>query len=292
MSTSFQPPAKQPFQRSMTVQPHPQAIPTFATSTELEGPDEPEITTNYEPDDMARLHFLIHSKKMLVSFAKAFSQCPSTQMAKAFLDNMFPRLPTKIDNHTHAEMNYKLNEKQKQQVTEWIQQFYNVMQAKVPFQGKTLQVAQFFQHRKAQGWGFMVKHVKMIGMLNLENKWAKMSPTSQNNMWRFIDLLYKDAKQFMGFKNLENLIPPQMRSQLESMMAKTGGPNPANPMGISQEDAQKFVTQMDPAMMQGFISNVFSSPEQTQKIMQSVSDVAGGDMGQLTGFMQNIFKST
>ena len=106
-----------------------------------------------------------------------------------------------------------------------------------------------------------------------------------------MDILYRDAKQFMGFKNLENLIPPEMRAQLENMMSKNGGLSQSNPMGITQEDAQKFVTNMDPTMMQGFIQNVFSSPEQTQKIMQSVSDVAGGDMGHLTGFMQNILKT-
>lgn len=300
MSDIFgQPPAKQQFQQQ---QPHQQQAgqPAFnasmfqsmATNTELEGPDEPEVETQYEPDDMARMHFLIHSNRMLQSFAKAFPSCASTQMAKAFLTNTFPRLPLKIDNSTHAEMRYPLNDAQKNQVNEWIQQLHKVMTHTVNFQGKQVQVSQLFQHRIPQGWGFVVQHVKMIGMLNLQSKWSKMSPGSQKNMWRYMDILYRDAKQYMGFKHLENLIPPQMKQQLEAMMSRNGGPSADNPMGISQEDAQQFLTNMNPEMMKGFISNVFSSPEQTQKIMQSVSDVAGNDMGHLTGFMQNIFKQS
>lgn len=293
MSDIFgQPASKQQYQPSVGGSaPSQNVFAQMSTSTELEGPDEPEVQTNYEPDDMARMHFLIHSNKMLMSFAKAFPSCASTQMAKAYISNQFPRLPLRVDNNTHAEMRYPMNEQQKKTVTDWISQFYKVMTHKVTFNGKTVQVAQFFQHRKPQGWGFVVKHIKMIGMLNLQAKWSKMSDSSKNNMWRFMDILYRDAKQFMGFKNLENLIPPKMRAQLEQMMTKNGGPSGDNPMGISQEDAQKFVTNMDPNMMQGFIQNVFSSPEQTQRVMQSVSDVAGGDMGQLTGFMQNIFKT-
>lgn len=284
-----QPPAKQPFAPSTGGG----GAPSFALSpTDLEPPDEPEVEGQHEPDEVARMHFLIHCNKMLTSFAKAFRSCPSTQTARLFLENTFPRLPSKIDNNTHAEMNYTLSEKQKEVVDGWIKQFYQVMTHKVTFQGREFQVSQYFQHRKKEGWGFVIKHVKMIGMLHLEKKWATMTQGSQNSMWRYMDLLYRDSKQFMGFKNLENLIPKEMRSQLEGMMAKNGGPSPDNPMGISQEDAQNFLTNMKPEMMQGFISKVFSSPEQTQKIMQSVTDVAGQDMGQLTGFMQNIFKPT
>lgn len=288
-----QPPSKQQFQPNVggggaSAQ---NMFAQLSTSTELEGPDEPEVQNNYEPDDMARMHFLIHSNKMLTSFAKAFPSCASTQLAKTYISSQFPRLPLRVDNNTHAEMAYPLNDKQKQTVTEWITQFYNIMTHKVTFDGKSVQVCQFFQHRKPQGWNFLIQHVKMIGMLNLQAKWGTMSDSSKRSMWRFMDILYRDAKQFMGFKNLENLIPPEMRAQLENMMSKNGGLSQSNPMGITQEDAQKFVTNMDPTMMQGFIQNVFSSPEQTQKIMQSVSDVAGGDMGHLTGFMQNIFKT-
>ncbi len=290
MSNLFgQPPAKQPFARSTGGGP----APTFLapSNTELDPPDEPTMMAQYEPDEMARMHFLIHCHKMLTSFAKAFPSCPSTQLARTHLTSTFPRLPLKIDYNSHAEMQYSLNEKQKTQVDGWIKQFYQVMTHKVNFQGREFQVSQYFQHKKKEAWGFVIKHVKMIQMLNLENKWGAMSQGSQDYMWRYMDLLYRDAKQFMGFKNLENLIPQEMRDQLESMMTKAGGPSSDNPMGISQEDAQKFMTNMNPEMMQGFISNVFSSPEQTQKVMQSVSDVAGGDMGQLTGFMQNIFKT-
>lgn len=283
-----QPVAKQQFTPSVGQS----AAPTFTLSpAELDGPDEPEVSAQHEPDDMARLHFLIHCNKMLQSFAKAFPSCPSTKMAKMHLMQTFPRLPTKIDYNTHAEMNYPLNQGQKETVDGWIKQFYQVMTHKVTFNGRKFQVAQYFQHKKKEAWSFVIKHVKMIQMLNLGAKWNQMSHNSQNMMWRYMDLLFRDAKQFMGFKNLENLIPPEMRAQLEGMMSKTGGPSADNPMGISQEDAQNFLTNMKPEVMQGFISNVFSSPEQTQKVMQSVSDVAGGDMGQLTGFMQNIFKT-
>ena len=293
MSNLFgQPPAKQPFAQVSSTGGGPAPSFMAQTSTELDAPDEPEVSEQFEPDDMARMSFLIHCHKMLTSFAKAFPSCPSTQLARTHLASTFPRLPIRIDYNSHAEMRYPLNEAQKAQVDGWIKQFYQVMTHKVTFQGREFQVSQYFQHKKKEGWGFVIKHVKMIGMLHLEQKWAKMSQSSRDVMWRYMDLLYRDAKQFVGFKNLENLIPQEMRDQLETMMGQNGGPSSDNPMGISQEDAQKFLTNMKPDMMQGFISNVFSSPEQTQKVMQSVSDVAGGDMGQLTGFMQNIFKST
>lgn len=287
MSNLFgQPPAKQAF--SQNIQGGGPA-PSFSLQpSELDGPDEPESTTNYDPMEMARMHFLIHCNKMLTSFAKAFPSCPSTQIAKNHLASTFPRLPVKIDHNSHAEMQYPLNDKQKEQVTGWIKQFYQVMTHKVNFKGREFQVSQYFQHRKPEAWGFVIKHVKMIGMLHLEQKWPKMSQSSQNSMWRYMDLLYRDAQQFMGFSNFEKFIPKQMRDQMEAIMAKST----ANSSEFTPEDAQRVFKDMtsNPEMIQGLVSNVFSNPEQTKQMFQSVSDVTGGNLGQLSGIMQNMFK--
>ena len=219
MSNVF-PPAKQQFVPSSTSmsQTNAQQQPLLNTFSELEGPDEAAHVEKYEPDQMARLHFLIHSNKLLQSFANAFPACSSTQMAKNFFMNMFPNLPIKIDYATHNEMKYALNEKQKAQVDEWINQFYKVMTHKVQFNGKEFQVSQYFQYRKQEGWSFVIQHVKLIQLLNLPAKWNNMSDTSKEQMWRYMDLLFKDSKEFVGFKNLENLIPKEMKIQLENMI--------------------------------------------------------------------------
>lgn len=250
----------------------------FALNTELEPPDEPEVQREYDPDAIARIHFLIHSQKMLCSFAKSFPQCTSTQMAQTLFTNLFPNLPPKIDHLAHREMNYQLNDNQKGQVDGWIQTFYQTMTHKVKVNQREFQVWQFFKHRKPEAWGYVIQQVRMIQMLQLRNKWGNMSDGSKNAMWRYMDLLYKDAKQFMGFKNLEKMIPQEMRTQVENIMQNA---DPANPLA----SVQSLMSQMPPETMQNFVKNVCSNGQNMQNIMQHVSDAVGQDMGQ---FMQKM----
>jgi hypothetical protein len=260
-----------------------------AGSTELEGPDEPDEPAQvHEPDAIATMHFLVHAGKMLRSFAKSFPACVTTQMARAHLDNTFPDLPAKIDMVAQSEMKYPLNDKQRSMVTDWINQFHAVMKKKVTYAEKQYEVAQYFQHRKPEAWGFMVSGFKMIGMLGLGQKWSTMSESSRNAMWRYVDLMYRDARQYVGYNALSTVIPPEMRDHIQALLEKNG--KGGDMEGMTGEDAKAFFTDMKPEMMQGFISNVFSSPEQTNSVMQSVKDVMGKEAGGLTDFMQTLFK--
>jgi hypothetical protein len=292
----FQPPQKQMYQ------PNPNqggggAPANFAfgggtATTEIEGPDEPENQDAHEPDDLARMSFLIHAAKMMISFAKSNPSCGSTQMGKSYLLNTFPNLPLRIDYNGHAEMRYSLSPAQKTSVDGWIDQLYKTMNHEVTSpDGRKFRVSQYFEHKKVQAWQFMSQGFKMVGMLNLGAKWNTMSAGSQNAMWRYMELLLKDARQFVGNKNLENFIPKEMRSELEGLMAKSGGVSADNPMGISPQDAQAFMQSMakKPEVMQGFMSKMFGGdPAATKQMFQSMQDVTGGNFGDLPQMMQQM----
>lgn len=286
-SSSSCPPTKQPFAPTST-----QGQGGFNLAMpELEGPEEasmPAIPT-YEPDAMAMVHFAIHAGKMVRSFAKLDPGCPTTQLAHMGFAKNFPNLPVKIDYNHHTEMKYTLSAAQKKTIEGWIQQLHTVMNHKLPHEGKEYAVSVYVQHKHPGVWKFIEQHVQMMKILNVSSKMDKMSEQSRNFVWKFTDLLYKDAKKFMGFRNLEKLIPEEMRTKLGGMLEQTqANPNTAG-FGLGQDDLQNMMKQMDPTMIQTLIGNVFKSPEETQKIMQSVGDLAGQDMGSFAGLLKNVF---
>ena len=263
---------------------------------EMEDPIVPDAGEQYDPKDMAMIHFLIYAGQLLRSFHKGFPTCLTTTAAAAMYAQNFPRAPLRIDPEKHLEMTYKLNPKQTANLTTMLKQFHDCMHAEITMNKGTPQetkvkVMEFFKRRDNRAWLLISQKVAMVKALDIPGKLATMKKSNVIRCWKFIDLLYGETKKFVACRHLESMIPEQMKEKLQSAMAKTGGPSPDNPMGMSPEDIKTFMTEMDPNMMGSFISNVFSKPDMLQQTMQSVGDLDGGEgFSKVTDMMANLFK--
>lgn len=264
---------------------------------DMEDPDVPEEGEQYDPKDLARMHFLIIAGQLMRKFHKAFPTCPTTSLAKGMFDKNFPRIAPKIDKDQHREMTYPITAKQIQQADQLLKQFHDCMHSKITMnRGQPnqmeVQASEFFKNRDKRAWIIISQKIPMMRMLGIDKKMSIMTPQNQQRCWRFVDLLYAETKKFAACKHLESMIPQEMKQKLEAAMSKQGGPSPDSPMGMSAEDVKTFMTSMDPNMMGNFISNVFSKPEMLQQTMASVGDLNGGNaFSEVTDMMANIFKA-